>query len=1526
MIKKFNVLKSVFCVVLALCMVSSLIGLIAEKFVFAEEQSTETTYENDKGIEPSVPAPIVQPKMSIELKMCNMKTKDDTNDIKPGFLLCNTGNVPINLQDTKIRYYYTIDDEKEQDFKCDWSSIDKKNVTGRFLKLISPFEKADYYVETGFTEEAGILKPGESIEVHIKVSKKGPSGYDQTNDYSYTEEKKDYIIWNKASVYVGNEMVWGDNILFGKPSYITATPFENSVALSWSPVEGATGYDIEANGEIVGSTSVTSFEHGSLQAGTIYSYRIRAKSSALTGDWSDTVEELTLPAAPKTTGNMATEDAITVEWAASKGADGYDIEVDEQLVENVASPYVHSGLNPGTQHLYRIRAKNSSGIGNWGDYFTRWTIPPALGEIQKFATQDVIVLSWQSVQGASTYEVEFDGEINSSIDNTYSRLQLAPGTEHWFRVRAVNESGAGQWSEKMSYWTLPDTAKALKGSAIQSEITVSWEEITGAVTYDIEVDEHLYENQTSPYKHLALSSGTRHAYRVRAGNSSGYGAWSDTFIVWTLPAKVEGVKLKPGETEMEIGWEAVEGATGYELEADGQILNEAHSPYLMSGLKPGTEHSYRVRAVNSSGAGEWSDLSEAVTIPGIISSYTSQSSESSIRFAWDPVEGADSYDVEVDGSVFENISSPYICENLTSGTRYKYRVRAENASGKGRWSEVISVWTLPDVPENSNCEATDTSLTIQWDYVNGASSYDMEFDGIIINDVASPFLIGDLTAGTQHTYRIRAKNPGGEGKWSGSSSKWTKPGIVPGLDFNASKNDISISWQAVGGAEGYDISVDGIVFEGVSSPYSYKNLAPGTKHVFMVRAKNSSGLGNWCQEAESWTLPGVPENIRTSSTENAISIVWDETTGATGYEVEILNAPTSTGGANNYTHFGLNPNTQYTYKVRAVNSSGHGEWSGVIAKTTLPDIPSFKDVYATDSSVVLNWNAIAGATVYDLEIDGEIIEDINNISYTHEGLDSNSVHEYRIRSKSSHGTGSWSGIFKFYTQLPVPGDIEIQSGTDEMVISWNEVPGANGYEIEVDGSIKDNGSQTSYAHTGLIPGSEHTYRIRAKNDNTCSSWSDLFIRNTLLDAPENITASALSDSINIKWDMTADASSYDIEADGEIIDNGLGNTFVHTGLMPYSEHKYRVRVRSRGQIGVWSDYKSVFTLIGTPQGITAVPQSKQITVAWEPVEGATGYELMIDGALMDMGNQCKYIHTGLEPNSSYQYKVRARKEGINGSWSDPLTAETLLGTVAKPDITKESRKITVEWNEVEGSDAYDIEVDGVVIENLVNLYYVHAPLIPNTEHKYRVRSRCGSRTGEWSELVTALTTIGVPDNIKTQAATTSIKVSWDKVDGAVGYDIEVDGELIEGLTANTYTQDGLRANSRHTYRIRSRDADTVSECSELIVQNTVPEMIIPLKNDSTFNFVIVAPPPKGTTGRTVTVSYNANELEVFDLCAATPEPETAVGQVKGTYINITEFSPGRIVYKISGTDKTVVNIIKFISKTGGNSKVTYTIK
>jgi hypothetical protein len=82
---------------------------------------------------------------------------------------------------------------------------------------------------------------------------------------------------------------------FGPPAFVTATATSTTnVQVSWTPVSGATGYEVwrsvNVGGGFVlrGSTTSLSFDDGSLTANTSYAYRVRTTGTGLPSGFSAT--------------------------------------------------------------------------------------------------------------------------------------------------------------------------------------------------------------------------------------------------------------------------------------------------------------------------------------------------------------------------------------------------------------------------------------------------------------------------------------------------------------------------------------------------------------------------------------------------------------------------------------------------------------------------------------------------------------------------------------------------------------------------------------------------------------------------------------------------------------------------------------------------------------------------------------------------------------------------------------------------------------------------------------------------------------------------------------------------------------------------------------------------------------------------------------------------------------------------------------------------------------------------------------
>lgn len=158
---------------------------------------------------PVVTATPVPPTGSIKLQFYNQNTAAISNQIYLNTKLVNTGTSALSLSNVKIRYFYTIDGVKPQNFYCDYSPVGSSNITGSFVTMDTVKTGADTYVEVGFLSGAGNLAAGANVTVQVRVAKNDWTNYTQTNDYSYNSSGTTFVDWTKVTGYVSGALEWG---------------------------------------------------------------------------------------------------------------------------------------------------------------------------------------------------------------------------------------------------------------------------------------------------------------------------------------------------------------------------------------------------------------------------------------------------------------------------------------------------------------------------------------------------------------------------------------------------------------------------------------------------------------------------------------------------------------------------------------------------------------------------------------------------------------------------------------------------------------------------------------------------------------------------------------------------------------------------------------------------------------------------------------------------------------------------------------------------------------------------------------------------------------------------------------------------------------------------------------------------------------------------------------------------------------------------------------------------------------------
>ena len=538
-------------------------------------------------------------------------------------------------------------------------------------------------------------------------------------------------------------------------------------------------------------------------------------------------------------------------------------------------------------------------------------------------------------------------------------MSLTANTQYNFSVKAKNDEGIETAATQKTGSTLalpPNISIDKKGITY---ITLKWASVSGATRYEIEADGIVSSNGTATtYTHSGLQAETSHTYRLRVINAGGTGAWGNVVQAATFPNPPETPVITETSTiqsAITINWNAVDKATGYEIDADGKTISTGiNTTYTDEGLNPDSIHKYRIRAINEGGSSAWSAYKEISTLPNppeIPENLAGKPTMKNITLTWEVPDRAEGYELEVDGRIVQVETNTYLHSELSTNTSHKYRIRACNRGGKSGWSQLVTVTTWPDIPSaptNIIATAEQDSITLTWYSSPYAESYDIQVDGQdTVNIKETSYTNESLTANTKYSYKVRAINISGNGEWSNpieistlpqeDISSTTGAAIVANVAAVVTNKTITVAWQAVEANAQYDIEVDGAVIDnGKETVYSHTGLKAETFHTYRVRTKNANGNGQWCAVLALSTLPdlpGAPSNVNVTVTDTQIQLTWTKEEGVS-YEVEADGESIYVGQVSGYIDENLVPGTSHTYRVRGRNITGVTAWSDSITKST----------------------------------------------------------------------------------------------------------------------------------------------------------------------------------------------------------------------------------------------------------------------------------------------------------------------------------------------------------------------------------------------------------------------------------------------------------------------------------------------------------------------------------------------------------------------------------------------------------------
>jgi poly(3-hydroxybutyrate) depolymerase len=359
-----------------------------------------------------------------------------------------------------------------------------------------------------------------------------------------------------------------------------------------------------------------------------------------------------------------------------------------------------------------------------------------------------------------------------------------------------------------------------------------------AIAMIIGKDDPLYSNIRSVIATINQNGGTSKLVEKPGVAHTGLYYWSPEFAAdWIecynfcissvlKPAIVNLLKPNNGAldqpTSVNLSWEKAVNFTSYKIEISTSAGiyksdNVTTESYSLPELAKNTKYSWKVCAVNSSGAGPWSEEwsfttlndapADAVVLLEPVNNADLKGPD--LLFKWETVPNATKYHFQI----FEDVSdimfaqdssitstSNYAQFNVTklkAGVKYKWHVRAYNKYGTTPWSEVWKFTTIPNPPTAKSIlqqpadNATNQSVNIKfkWTLVTNADNYHLQVknmkdntyfydDSTIAKPASGSYVevyVNGLSPETQYSWKIRGLNRGGAGPWSNEFTLTTAP-------------------------------------------------------------------------------------------------------------------------------------------------------------------------------------------------------------------------------------------------------------------------------------------------------------------------------------------------------------------------------------------------------------------------------------------------------------------------------------------------------------------------------------------------------------------------------------------------------------------------------------------------------------------------------------------------------------------------------------------------------------------------------
>ena len=520
-----------------------------------------------------------------------------------------------------------------------------------------------------------------------------------------------------------------------EPYIMVESVKENSVVLTWYPVDYAEYYNVYYNDYKIGTTKATTYTLADLDTDRTYCFTVTAvnevgesshsnmrceemssEGSVIVGNYDDNISNLPISVYYN---YSLTQQIYTAE----------ELGLDAQC-EIASIAFYQESYYENDRYLEVFMMNTDK------DYFeNEYDWVNMVDSVKVFEGDCTIGYGWVEIPLSTSFKYEggnillcvvdnsgyYDGDVSYRIYYTENTQTLRARTDYEsynpYNANGVYGDSGDSYKNQLKLRLAGESeglelaAPVLAAEATSdSTILLSWDIVEGAESYTVYYDYFkIASTADTTYLVGGLDYGTDYCFTVKAvcdnAKSEHSNLGCERTLTYSIPSApiVVGAEAE-GPYQIVLQWNMVEFATHYNVYHDSKIVATAwtDTTCIVKGLKAQTEYCFNITAINKVGESMMSDTICAMTekktpcyAPENVKAKVKNSY--TISLTWDEQSCADSYRVYRDGFFLADTEhAEYIDAELEPDTEYCYTVKSVCKYDKSKESEEICVETLPD--------------------------------------------------------------------------------------------------------------------------------------------------------------------------------------------------------------------------------------------------------------------------------------------------------------------------------------------------------------------------------------------------------------------------------------------------------------------------------------------------------------------------------------------------------------------------------------------------------------------------------------------------------------------------------------------------------------------------------------------------------------------------------------------------------------------------------------------------------------